>query len=48
MARCCRRKNHEKSAHKIDIVDATLLAMIPMLAEPVPQVYAPKLFFLEA
>ena len=24
-------KEHEKSPHKIDIVDATLLAMIPML-----------------
>jgi phage terminase large subunit-like protein len=29
-------KDHEKSVAKIDIVDATLLAMIPMLAEPEP------------
>jgi phage terminase large subunit-like protein len=41
-------KEHEKSVAKIDIVDATLLAMIPMLAEPEPGVYEPNIFFLEA
>jgi phage terminase large subunit-like protein len=29
-------REHEKSVAKIDICDATLLAMIPMLAQPAP------------
>jgi phage terminase large subunit-like protein len=41
-------KEAEKSVHKIDIVDACLLAMIPMLAEPEPRVHEPQIFFLEA
>jgi phage terminase large subunit-like protein len=41
------KKEHEKSAAKIDIVDATLLAMIPMLAEPEPVPWIPTIELLD-
>jgi phage terminase large subunit-like protein len=40
-------KEHEKSAAKIDIVDATLLAMIPMLANPELQEQTPSIYLLD-
>ncbi len=36
MASLLPKKEREKSSQKIDIVDACLLAMIPMLAAPEP------------
>jgi phage terminase large subunit-like protein len=40
------KKEHEKSPSKIDIVDATLLAMIPMLANPEPTEVEPSIVLL--
>jgi phage terminase large subunit-like protein len=41
-------KESAESPHKIDAVDAVLLAMSELCAAPDPQVYEPKLYFLEA
>jgi phage terminase large subunit-like protein len=40
------KKEHEKSAAKIDIVDACLLSMIPMLADPDPVEVEPSITFI--
>lgn len=40
------KKEHEKSVDKIDIVDACLLSMIPMLADPDPVESEPSITFI--
>ena len=42
------KKETANSPNKVDGIDGLLLAMGEMVATPEPQVYAPKLFFLEA